>query len=144
MLMIFFFLSSFKEHLHLFGDYMNKQHRCLKFTSEIEHDNSSSFLDIEITRHNQQFKTYVHRKSTFSGAFTHEGYLDQSNKKSIFHTLLLLCYLIYSDYTLFDLEVENLRKILEKEQLTIMNYRAFHKVFFQQTLCSKKSNFTCS
>ena len=78
MLMIFFFLSSFKEHLHLFGDYMNKQHRCLKFTSEIDYDNSSSFLDIEITRHNQQFKTSVHRKSTFSGVFTHEGYLGQS------------------------------------------------------------------
>ena len=27
---------------------MNKQHKCIKFTFEIEFDNSSSFLDIEI------------------------------------------------------------------------------------------------
>ena len=31
--------------------------KCLKFTSEAENDNSFSFLDIKITRHNQKFKT---------------------------------------------------------------------------------------
>ena len=34
---------------------MNKQHECLKFTSEAENDNSFLFLDIKITRHKQQF-----------------------------------------------------------------------------------------
>ena len=72
-----FVLFSSKEHLQLFVDYMNKQHKCLKFTSEAENDNSFSFLDIKITRHNQQFKTSVYRKPTFSGVFTHyESYLD--------------------------------------------------------------------
>ena len=93
---------------------MNKQHKCLKFTSETEHDNSFLFLDIEITRHNQQFKTAVYRKSTFSCVFTHESYLDQSCKKSLFDILLFRCFSIYSDYTLFDLEVESLREILKK------------------------------
>ena len=93
---------------------MNKQHKCLKFTSEAEHDNSFSFLDIEITRHNQQFKTSVYRKSTFSGIFTHESYLDQSCKKSLFDVLLFRCFSTYSDYTLFDLKVESLREILKK------------------------------
>ena len=37
---------------------------------------------ITLTRHNQQFKTSVYRKPTFSGAFTHyESYLDQTYKK---------------------------------------------------------------
>ena len=44
------FLS--EEHLQLFVDYMNKQHKCLKFTSEAENDKSFPFLDIKITRHN--------------------------------------------------------------------------------------------
>ena len=52
-----FVLFSSKEHLHLFVDYMNKQHKCLKFKSEAENENSFLFLDIKITRHNQQFKT---------------------------------------------------------------------------------------
>ena len=103
-----FVLSSSKEHLQLFVDYMNKQHKCLKFTSEAENDNSFSFLDIKITRHNQQFKTSVYRKPTFSGVFTHyESYVDQTYKKSLIDTLLFRCFSICSDYTSFHLEVEN-------------------------------------
>ena len=110
-----FVLFSSKEHLQRFVDYMNKQHKCLKFTSEAENDNSFSFLDIKITRHNQQFKTSVYRKPTFSGVFTHyESYVDQTYKKSLIDTLLFRCFSICSDYTSFHLEVENLRKILKK------------------------------
>ena len=88
-----FVLFSSKEHLQLFVDYMNKQHKCLKFTSEAENDNSFSFLDIKITRHNQQFKTSVYRKPTFSGVFTHyENYFDQTYKKSLIDTLLFRCF----------------------------------------------------
>ena len=47
-----FVLFPFKEHLQLFVDYMNKQHKCIKFTSEVEHDNSFSSLGIKITHHN--------------------------------------------------------------------------------------------
>ena len=43
-----FVLFSSKEHFQLFVDYMNKQHKCLKFTSEAENDNSFSFLDITL------------------------------------------------------------------------------------------------
>ena len=77
---------------------MNKQHKCLKFTFETENDNSVSFLDIKITRHNHQFKTSVYRKPTFSGVFTHyESYLDQTYK-SLIDSLLFRCFLICSDY----------------------------------------------
>ena len=91
MLMIFLFFLHLKRGgvLQLFVDYVSKQHKCLKFTSEAENDNSFSFLDIKITRHNQQFKTSVYRKITFSGVLTHyESYLDQTYKKSLFGTLL--------------------------------------------------------
>ena len=67
---IFVLLSS-KEHLHPFVDYMNKQHRCIKFTLEIEQNTTFSFLDINITCQNNQLKTSVYRKPTFSGVFSH-------------------------------------------------------------------------
>ena len=93
-----FVLSSSKEPLQLFVDYMNKQDKCLKFTSEAENDNSLSFLDSKITCHNQQFKTSVYRKPTFSGVFTHyESYVDQTYKKSLIDTLLFRCFSICSD-----------------------------------------------
>ena len=66
-----FVLFSCKEHVQHFVDYMNKQHKCLKFTSEAQNVNSFLFLNIKITRHNQQFKISVYRKPTFSGVFTH-------------------------------------------------------------------------
>ena len=49
----------------------------LKFTSEVENDNSFSFLEIKITSHSQQLKTSVYRKPAFSGVFTdYESYWD--------------------------------------------------------------------
>ena len=41
-----FVLFSYKEHLQPFADYMNKHHRCRKFTSETEENNTFSFLEI--------------------------------------------------------------------------------------------------
>ena len=110
-----FVLFSSKEHFQPFVDYMNIQHRCIKFTSETEQNNTFSFLHINITRQNNQLKTFVYRKPTFSGVFTHyESYIDQSYKKSLIFTLLFRCYSLCSDYTLFHLEVEKLREILKK------------------------------
>ena len=81
---------------------MNKQHKCLKFTSEAENDNSFLLIDTKIACHNQQFKTAVYRKPTFNGVYTqYENYLDQAYKK------------LLTDCALFHLEVENLREILK-------------------------------
>ena len=54
-----FVLFSSKEHLQLFVDYMNKQHRCIKFTSETEINNSFSFLDINIIRQKKNLLSVV-------------------------------------------------------------------------------------
>ena len=47
-----FVLFSSKEHLQLFVDYMNKQHKFLKFTSKAENGISLLFPEIKITRNN--------------------------------------------------------------------------------------------
>ena len=110
-----FILFLFNKHLQPFANYINKQHKCLKFTSEAKKANSFSFLGIKITRHNQQFKTSVYRKPLFSGAFTrYQSCLDQTYKESITESLLSRCFSICTDYTLFHLEVENLREIFKK------------------------------
>ena len=63
---------------------MNKQHKCLKFTSEAENDNSFWFQHIKITSHNQQSETPVYRKPIFSTVFTHyQSYADQTYQKSL-------------------------------------------------------------
>ena len=78
---IFVHFSS-KEHIQPFVDYINKQHRCIKCTTETEKNNTVSFLDINITCQNNQLWTSVYRKPIFTGVFTHyESYIDQSYKK---------------------------------------------------------------
>ena len=112
----YFFFFYLKNTCHFFVDYTSKQHKCLKFTSEAENHNTFSFLNIKITRHSQQFRTPVYIKPTFSGIFTHcESYLDQTYWTPLVNTLLFRWFLIWSDYTLFHLKVENLRKNLKKE-----------------------------
>ena len=51
---------------------MNTKHPNIRFTFEIEDQNSFSFLDIKIIRNTEKkaFETSVYRKSTFSGVFT--------------------------------------------------------------------------
>ena len=45
-----FLLFRSKEHIEKFPLHLNCQHRNIKFTSEIEENNSFSFLDIKINK----------------------------------------------------------------------------------------------
>ena len=62
-----FVLFRSKDHVEKFRNYLNKQHKNIKFTSEIEENGLLSFLDIKISRENNKFVTSVYRKPTFSG-----------------------------------------------------------------------------
>ena len=60
----------FTVHLKDFVNYMNTKHPNIKLTLEFEENDSFSFLDVKITRSNNQLVTSVFRKATFSGVFT--------------------------------------------------------------------------
>ena len=44
-----------QSHLKEFVNYMNTKHPNIKFTSEFEENDSFSFLDVKITRRNNQY-----------------------------------------------------------------------------------------
>ena len=106
------FLS--KENHQFSVDYLKKQQKYIKHTSETENDNSFSFLGIIILRCNQPFQTSVYRKTTSGEVFTHYESVWINHRRSHYW------YLIISP--LF----ENLREILKnksypseiREQLT--------------------------
>ena len=50
---------------HLFLDFLNKQHPSIKFTAELEKDNSISFLDIKVSKTELSFDTADFRKDNF-------------------------------------------------------------------------------
>ena len=65
-----FLLSGSEKYIKKFRLYLNYQHPNTKFTSEIEENNSISFLDIKINRGNNRFLSSLYRKPTFTGVFT--------------------------------------------------------------------------
>ena len=48
----------------------NKKHEKIKFTHELEHNNSLAFLDVKVTKVDNKFVTGVYRKPTFTGLGT--------------------------------------------------------------------------
>ena len=83
-----FLIFCSKNHIEKFRNYLNHQHKNIKFTSETENENSISFLDIKITRDNNKFMTSVYHKPTFSGVFTNIGsFIPKSYKYNLLLTL---------------------------------------------------------
>ena len=62
-----FLIFQIKDLVEKFKNYLTKQHKNVKFTSETEENDSLSFLDITVTRENNNFVTTVYHKPTFSG-----------------------------------------------------------------------------
>ena len=82
-----------KDHIEKFQCYLNCQHPNIKFTSEIEENNSISFLDIKIRRVNNSFSTSIYRKVTFSRVFTNfESFISVFYKSNFIFTLFFRAF----------------------------------------------------
>ena len=109
-----FLLIQPKDHVEKFRNYLNKQHKNIKFTSEIEENGSLSFLDKTISRENNKFVTSVYRKPTFSGAFTNfESFIPDIHKRGLIETFLHKSFILCSNYEKFHCEIETLKSILK-------------------------------
>ena len=110
-----FLLFQTKDHVEKFKNYLNKQHKNIKFTSEIEENGSLSFLDITITRENNKFVTSVYRKPTFSGVFTNfESFIPEMHKRGLIETLLHRSFRLCSSCKNFHQEIEILKSIFKQ------------------------------
>ena len=65
-----FLLFDTAEQLKQFFQYVIVIHRNIKFTYEVEVNNTLSFLDITVRRINNTFETSIFRKKTFTGLST--------------------------------------------------------------------------
>ena len=60
-----FVLIRSKEHITHLADYFSSRHPNIKFTYEVEVDNTLAFLDVNVYRESDKFSSTVHRKNTF-------------------------------------------------------------------------------
>ena len=94
-----------KDHVEKFRKYLNKQHKNIKFTSEIE-SGSLSFLDIKISRENNRLVTSIYRKPPVSGVFTNfESFRPDINKRGLTETVLHRNFKLCSNYENFHREI---------------------------------------
>ena len=81
---------------------LNLQHANIKFTSEIEMNNSLTFLDIKIVREDNKFTTSVYLKPTFSDVFTNsESFTPNLCKYDLILTLLHRTFKLCSNFEHF-------------------------------------------
>ena len=67
---VFFYFAHLSDHVLLFINYSNSKHPKVKFTHEVEINNSLPFLDINIDRSGSCFSAHVYRKTTFAKLLT--------------------------------------------------------------------------
>ena len=109
-----FLLFRSKDHVDKFTNYLNKQHKNIKFTSEIEKNGSLSFLHIKTSRENNKFVTSVYRKPAFTGVFINfESFVPDIYERGLIETLLHRSFRLCSNYENFHRQIETLKSILK-------------------------------
>ena len=85
-----FVLFHSSDHLEKFKNYLNSEHRNIRFSSEKEHNNSMPVLDVLIVRTSNFQKTSVYHKPTFSGVYSNfNSFISEEYKVGLIFTLLL-------------------------------------------------------
>ena len=94
--------------------FFNYRHQNIKFTKEVENDNSLPFLDIKITRNEESLiSTSVYHKPTFSGLYLQwKSFVPRHYKISLVYCLLFRAWRICSDCGLFHNEVGFIKSTL--------------------------------
>ena len=101
--------------LSFFLEFMNSQDSNIKFTLEMENNDSLPFLDVLITRSKDMtISTSIYRKDTFSGLLMQyiDSFLPPSFKQNLISGLIYRAWKICSSEDLFQQELIKLKKLL--------------------------------
>ena len=140
-----FLLFRTKDHVEKFKNYLNKQHKNIKFTSEIEENGSLSFLDITITSENNKFVTSVYHKPTFSGVFTNfESFIPDMHICGSVETLLHRSFRLCSSYKNFHREIETFKSIFKHNNYSQHFMNQCIKKFLNKLFIKKDLTFLVS
>lgn len=109
-----FLLYSNRLTYSIFGITLIQSILICSFTwKEIQQYNA--LIDLEVSRENRRLKTTLHRKPTFSSVYTHfDRFLPATYKFSMIYTLAYTCIKIFSNWTLFHNDLQQLKHIFCK------------------------------
>ena len=100
--------------LSSFLEFLNSQDSNIRFTLEMENNDSIPFLDVLITRlEDMTVSTSIYRKDTFSGLLMqYDSFLPPSFKRNLISGLIYRAWKICSSEDLFQQELIKLKKLL--------------------------------
>ena len=133
-----FLLFRLKHHIEKFRNYLSRQHNNIRFTSEIENENSISFLGIKISRDSNKL-------TAFSRVFTNFGsFIPKSYKYNLLFTLLQKAFKLYSNFELFHEEIDKLKTIFRnvsypKSFVDLCIKKQLDKIFIKKEVILKAS-----
>ena len=109
-----------RDDCELFLEFVNLEHRNIKFTVELENDDSLPFLDVLVTRNDDRsISTSLYRKSTFSGLLMKfDSFVPQHFKHNLLFGLLNRAWKICSSYDLFYKEMKVIKQLLMSNGFT--------------------------
>ena len=112
----------FKNHSHIskFLTYINNQHNNIQFTSEVEKNDSISFLDVLIRKSNGSFSTQSYTKPTNTGL----GMKFDSAVPNLYKFNLIKCLVdraikINSNLSFFNSQIEYLKKYFSQNNFPL-------------------------
>ena len=89
-----------------------QENSVLKFTYEVEHERALTFLDVDVYRNDNQFRTTVHVKSTHSGdCINYKSIAPEKYKTGVIKTMLHRAYTISSDWIGLSDEIQRLKQL---------------------------------
>ena len=98
-----------------FFEFLNTQHPNIKFAFETEKDAKLAFLDVLISKTDQNLCTNVYRKTTSIALYTSfVSFTPYSYKIGLIKTLIHPTYEISSSWTSFNEEISNVKHLLMK------------------------------
>ena len=139
-----FLLFRENNHINQFLNYLNLQHKSIKFTKEVERDNRLSFLDVDIKKLEDHFTSSIYRKPTFTGlTLNFSSFVPFLYKINLIKTLISRAYKLSSSYINFHKEIEKITSILSnngfKTCIINKNLKEFiNKLYYEKEKLIKK------
>ncbi|XP_069985578.1 uncharacterized protein [Penaeus vannamei] len=99
--------SEVQIQVRKFLQYMNSQHKNIKFICELESNGKLPSLDASINRDNKSFSTATYRKPTYIGLTTKfDSFIPVKYKTNLINTLINRAYRISKSYLIFTKEID--------------------------------------
>ena len=130
-----FLVFKHPDHIPKFLSYLNNKHSNINFTVEHEKDCQLPFLDILLTRQNNNISTSIYRKPTFTGlGLNFLSFVPDQFKTNAIKTLLYRCYNICSDWKAIHAEFDFLTYFFQCNNFPLHLIQRNIRSFLDKTL----------